>query len=143
MAATEVPCNARSIRWAYAPSKARPAARPALRIIASGGYQICPFVRPILAIDSSCQARPVEFPYAHRTFCEENVHLLVPVGNGLMVANELSHSGVVNMSFKLKSVSGAFLCGLLLLSLGASAADKHKCKDGMKWDATTKACVKK
>ena len=47
------------------------------------------------------------------------------------------------MSVKVKTVTGALLCGLLLVSLGASAGDKHKCKDGEKWDKHAKACVVK
>ena len=47
------------------------------------------------------------------------------------------------MSANVKTVTGALLCGLLLVSLGVSAAHKHKCKEGEKWDKTVKACVKK
>ena len=47
------------------------------------------------------------------------------------------------MSVKLKTVTSALVCGLLLVSLHASAADKHKCKEGEKWDKHAKACVKK
>ncbi len=47
------------------------------------------------------------------------------------------------MKVNLKSIAGALLCGLLLVSLGASAGEKHKCKDGEKWNSATKACVKK
>ena len=47
------------------------------------------------------------------------------------------------MSGKVKTVTGALLCGLLLVSLGASAAHKHKCPEGEKWDKTVKTCVKK
>ncbi len=35
----------------------------------------------------------------------------------------------------------ALMTGLFLVSTGAMAADKHKCKKGEKWDAEKKACV--
>ena len=60
-----------------------------------------------------------------------------------MVVSGSHLSGVESMKVNLKSIAGALLCGLLLVSLGASAGEKHKCKDGEKWNSATKACVKK
>jgi hypothetical protein len=41
-----------------------------------------------------------------------------------------------------KTLAAIAATGLLLTSLGASAATTHKCKAGEKWDPTAKACVK-
>ena len=40
------------------------------------------------------------------------------------------------------ALATAVATGLLLTTLGASAADAHKCKAGEKWNPTTSACVK-
>lgn len=42
-----------------------------------------------------------------------------------------------------KTVATALATGLLLGSLGASAATGHKCPKGEKWDKEAKACVVK
>ena len=43
----------------------------------------------------------------------------------------------------IKYVATALATGLLLSSLGASAATGHKCPKGEKWDKESKACVAK
>jgi hypothetical protein len=42
----------------------------------------------------------------------------------------------------MKKIIAAVVTGMLLMSAGAFAADKHECKTGFKWDATKKECVK-
>ena len=40
-----------------------------------------------------------------------------------------------------KTAAAVAATGLLLASLGASAADTHKCKKGETWDAGAKKCM--
>ena len=50
--------------------------------------------------------------------------------------------GVIAMkNILVKTMLATATAGLLVASLGASAAETHKCKKGEKWDATAKACV--
>ena len=41
----------------------------------------------------------------------------------------------------IKTAAAVAATGLLLASLGASAADAHKCKKGESWDAGAKKCA--
>ena len=41
-----------------------------------------------------------------------------------------------------KIMAYTLMTGMLVVSLSASAAG-HKCKQGLKWDATKKVCIKK
>ncbi len=42
----------------------------------------------------------------------------------------------------LKTLTVIATTGVLLTSLGANAADSHKCKAGEKYDVVTKTCMK-
>lgn len=42
----------------------------------------------------------------------------------------------------MKKAVAAVIASLYLVSLGALAADEHKCKPGEKYDTTKKECVK-